>query len=118
MPPAASDAAAIEAELDRLKAGIDQLWARYDEAIGAADRATLVELSAALTELELERSDLRLALESLQVNSPRWDAMLAMLRVVNDDLQEGLRELKAVAHALDLATKAVNAIKGVVAALL
>jgi predicted nucleic acid-binding Zn-ribbon protein len=117
LPPAA-DAKMMQAELDRLKANIDALWERYDAAIGKEDRGALVDLSAALTDLELERSDLRLALESLRVNSPRWDALLATLRAVNEDLETGLKKLKQAARLVDLAAKGAKAIKGVVGALL
>lgn len=117
-PPAVPDAAIMQAELDRLKTNIDALWDRYDGAIGTEQRALLVDLSAVLTELELERSDLRQSLERLQVNSPRWDAILATLRAVNGDLDEGLKELRQVSRLIDLAAKGAKAIKGVVAALL
>jgi hypothetical protein len=120
-PPAAAtvpDAGSMQVELDRLKANIDALWDRYDSGIGKHDRTILVDLSAALTELELERSDLRLALEQLRVNSPRWDALLATLKAVNEDLEVGLKKLKQVARFVELAAKAAKAIKGVVGALL
>lgn len=117
-PTDAGPAEAMQQQLDLLQTNIDALWTRYDEGMGKDERGALVDLSAALVDLELERSDLKLKLEGLKVTSPRWDAILATLRVVNADMTEGMKTLKAIIKAVTLAQNAVKAIKGVAGALL
>lgn len=114
----AGPAEAMQLQLDLLQKNIDALWTRYDEGMGKEERGALVDLSAVLVDLELERSDLKLKLEAIKVTSPRWDAILATLRVVNADLADGMRTLKAIIKAVTLAQNAVKAIKGVAGALL
>lgn len=112
------EADAMEIELERLQAHIDALWQRYDHGIGTAPRGLLVDLSAALVELELERSDLRVKLEERRVTGPRWDAMLATLRAINEDLATGMKRLKQVVKVVDTATRAAKTLKSVAGALL
>jgi hypothetical protein len=117
-PAQAGPAEAMQQQLDLLQKNIDALWDRYDAGMGKDDRDGLMALSQALVEMELERSDLKLKLEAIKVTSPRWDAILATLRAVNADMTEGMKTLKKIVQAVNLAQNAVKAIKGVAGALL